>query len=113
MILIEPTIQASFGRALRQRTLAVFLKEAARAVGLEPLLQASPAATVDLGSWSRVTAAAAEEEEEQTTLTDLEAWAEMASFTTGHQAIQMVEMAARTAPEQPVEAGAPVGLTTR
>jgi probable rRNA maturation factor len=34
MILIEPTIQASFGRALRQRTLAVFLKEAARAVGL-------------------------------------------------------------------------------
>jgi probable rRNA maturation factor len=34
MILIEPTIQARFGRALRQRALAVFLKNAAAAVGL-------------------------------------------------------------------------------
>ncbi len=34
MILIEPTIQARFGRALRQRALAVFLKEAAQALGL-------------------------------------------------------------------------------
>ena len=34
MILIEPTIQARFGRAVRQRALAVFLKEAAHALGL-------------------------------------------------------------------------------
>ena len=35
MILIEPTIQARFGRSLRQRALSAFLKEAAGAVGLD------------------------------------------------------------------------------
>jgi probable rRNA maturation factor len=34
MILIEPTIQARFGRALRQRALAAFLKQASEAAGL-------------------------------------------------------------------------------
>ena len=34
MILIEPTIQARFGRALRQRSLAAFLKQASEAAGL-------------------------------------------------------------------------------
>ncbi|HEX4308582.1 MAG TPA: rRNA maturation RNase YbeY [Acidobacteriaceae bacterium] len=34
MILIEPTIQARFGRALRQRALAAFLRQAAEAAGL-------------------------------------------------------------------------------
>ena len=34
MILIEPTIQARFGRALRQRVLAAFLKQASEAAGL-------------------------------------------------------------------------------
>lgn len=35
MILIEPTIQAKFGRKLRQRALSVFLREAAAAAGLK------------------------------------------------------------------------------
>jgi probable rRNA maturation factor len=35
MILIESSIQAKFGRALRQRALSVFLREAARAAKLE------------------------------------------------------------------------------
>jgi probable rRNA maturation factor len=34
MILIEPTIQARFGRAVRQRTLNAFLKKASEAAGL-------------------------------------------------------------------------------
>jgi len=34
MILIEPTIQTKFGRALRQRALGVFLREAAEAMRL-------------------------------------------------------------------------------
>jgi probable rRNA maturation factor len=34
MILIEPTIQAKYGRALRQRSLAAFLREASAAIGL-------------------------------------------------------------------------------
>jgi probable rRNA maturation factor len=34
MILIEPTIQDRFGRALRQRALSAFLREASAAVGL-------------------------------------------------------------------------------
>ena len=34
MILIEPTIQARFGRSLRQRALSAFLKQAADATGL-------------------------------------------------------------------------------
>jgi probable rRNA maturation factor len=34
MILIEPTIQAKFGRALRQRALAAFLKNASQATRL-------------------------------------------------------------------------------
>lgn len=35
MILIEPTIQARFGRAVRQRTLNAFLKKASEAAGLK------------------------------------------------------------------------------
>lgn len=35
MILIEPTIQVRFGRALRRRALTAFLGRAAQAVGLE------------------------------------------------------------------------------
>jgi len=35
MILIEPTIQARFGRALRQRALTVFLREASGAAGVK------------------------------------------------------------------------------
>jgi probable rRNA maturation factor len=34
MIVIDPTIQVRFGRALRQRTLAAFVSEAAKAAGL-------------------------------------------------------------------------------
>jgi probable rRNA maturation factor len=35
MIVIDPTIQVRFGRALRQRTLAAFVSEAAIAAGLD------------------------------------------------------------------------------
>jgi probable rRNA maturation factor len=35
MIVIDPTIQVRFGRALRRRTLAAFVSEAAKAAGLE------------------------------------------------------------------------------
>lgn len=35
MILIEPTIQARYGRSLRQRALSAFLREASAAAGVE------------------------------------------------------------------------------